>query len=102
MSCESLTKLGISDFREAIDEAIDEAKHMIVVTSNANNVRASWVKAEWGLFLNEKRSNRKTGNLVTVIVGTMGIAELPASLRYFEVITADPEAFEKLYHYVSR
>jgi len=102
LSCESLPALGTSDYREAIDQALDEAKHMIVVTSSATNVRSSWVKAEWGLFINEKRSDRKSGNLVTVIVGTMGIAELPASLRYYEVIAAGPEAFERLFQYVAR
>ena len=98
----SLKELGISDYREAIDDALDEATHMIVVTSSRENVRSSWVKAEWGLFINEKRSDRKSGNLVTIIVGDMQIKDLPASLRYYEVIPDGPESFEKTLIYVGR
>jgi hypothetical protein len=75
---------------------------MVVVTSSPENVRSSWVTAEWGLFVNEKRSARKTGNLITVIIGDMRIADLPPTLRYYEVIPDGPGAFEKVLNYVSR
>lgn len=101
MSEESLPQLGNSDYREAIDEALDQAQHMIVVTSSAANARAPWVKAEWGLFVNEKRSGRKTGNLVTFVIGDMSPGDLPASLRYYEVISLhDDGSLEKVLPYV--
>ena len=84
----------------AIDEALDAAKHMVLVTSRPENVRSPWVEAEWGLFINEKRSGIKTGNLLTVIIGDMQPRDLPASLRYYEVIQMKPGALEKILQYV--
>lgn len=99
-SQESLPELGIDDYRREIDRALDEADHMIVVTSSVDHVQASWVEAEWGFFINEKRSGRKRGNLVTVVVGDLRAGDLPPSLRYHEVIPFDPASFDKLLRYV--
>jgi len=99
-SQESLPQLGSSDYRREIDRALDEAQYMIVVTSSIENVQSSWVEAEWGFFINEKRSGRKSGNLVTLAVGSVQPSDLPPSLRYYEVLPFQPETFEKLLHYV--
>lgn len=100
-SQESLPELASSDYRKQIDEALDVARHMIVVTSSRDNVRSRWVEAEWGLFINEMRSGRKDGNIVTVAVGNLTPADLPASLRYYEVIPFQQQAFPKLLRYVT-
>ena len=85
-SQESLPQLGVSDYRREIDRALDEAEHMVVVTSSAEHAQSPWVEAEWGFFINEKRSGRKRGNLVTVVTGALRPGDLPPSLRYYEVI----------------
>jgi hypothetical protein len=101
-SKESLPQLGESDYRKAIDQALDETKHMIVVTSSSDNVRSSWVEAEWGFFINEKRSDRKSGNLITLTVGDVGPADLPPSLRSHAVIPYGEKHLPHLLDYVSR
>jgi tetratricopeptide (TPR) repeat protein/O-acetyl-ADP-ribose deacetylase (regulator of RNase III) len=101
-SKESLPQLGDADYRRAIDRALDAAQHMIVVTTNRAHVESSWVEAEWGFFINEKRSGRKQGNLVTLTVGGLLPQELPPSLRYYEVVPAGHEAFERILSYVRR
>ncbi|MEK6287724.1 MAG: TIR domain-containing protein [Acidobacteriota bacterium] len=100
-SQESLPELASSDYRKQIDDALDSAQHMIVVTSSKANVTSSWVEAEWGLFINEKRSGRKVGNLITVVAGGLGPSDLPASLRYYEVIPFQRDAFQKILRYVA-
>jgi len=95
-SRESLPELGSSDYRKKIDEALDEAEHMVLVTSSRTNVNSPWVEAEWGLFINEKRFGRKTGNLLTLIAPGLSINELPASLRYYEVLTLESQSLERL------
>lgn len=100
-SQESLPELASSDYRKQIDDALDSAQHMIVVTSSRANVTSSWVEAEWGLFINEKRSGRKAGNLITVVAGDLRPSELPASLRYYEVIPFQRDAFQKILRYVA-
>ena len=98
---ESLPEIGISDYRHQIDRALDAAQHMIVVTSSIEYVQAPWVEAEWGFFINEKRSGRKAGNLVTVLVGGLKPADLPPSLRYYEAIPFDPPGLQRLVRYVA-
>jgi TPR repeat protein len=102
LSDESLPELGSSDYRKEIDRALDQAEHMVVVTSSLQNVEAAWVEAEWGFFINEKRSARKTGNLITLVTGNLQPRDLPPSLRYYEVLPFQPDAFEKLMRYVGK
>lgn len=100
-SDKSLPKLGNSDYRKAIDEALDECRHMIVVGSSAENISSSWVEAEWGLYISEKRAGRKNGNILTVVSAGVAIETLPASLRYYEVIVYDQERLDTIAAYVS-
>jgi hypothetical protein len=99
-SDETLPKLGSSDYRDAIDQALDECLHMIVVGSSVENITASWVKAEWGLYINEKRSGRKHGNILTVITEDLKIEDLPASLRYYEVVPYSKSNFSRIAKYM--
>lgn len=98
-SDQTLPTLGNSDYRDEIDRALDETEHMVVVTTSKNNVESEWVKAEWGFFVNEKRANRKRGNLVTVGAGIKP-SDLPPSLRYYEFIELTPFGFERLVNYL--
>jgi hypothetical protein len=100
-SQESLPELGNSDYRKQIDEKLEEIQHMVVVVSSVEHAVSPWVEAEWGFFINEKRSGRKQGNLITVTVGSLEPNELPVSLRYYEVIPFDTDAFAKIASYVS-
>jgi len=98
--CEtSLPRLHDADYRRQIDKALDRCRHMVVVTSSSTNVLSEWVQAEWGFFINEKRSQRKPGNLITMSVG-MSPEELPPSLRYFQMISLGDEGLAILAHYV--
>jgi hypothetical protein len=99
-SQESLPRIGNSDYRKEIDKNLDNAYHMIVVTSSKENVMSNWVEAEWGFFINEKRSGKKTGNIITVVVGSLQSEDLPPSLRYYEVINWDESNLEKILKYV--
>lgn len=82
----SLPNLGSCDYMKEIDSAIDKSNHMIVVCSSYKNVMSGWVEAEWRNFINEKRSGRKKGNLITVVINSMKPEELPLSLRYYQVL----------------
>jgi len=102
LSSESLPQLGSSDYRKAIDKALDDCKHMIVVGSKVEHIASSWVEAEWGFYIGEKRAGRKKGNILTVITDNLEIKDLPASLRYFEVIFYKKENFERIAAYVGK
>ncbi|MHA4846053.1 TIR domain-containing protein [Flavitalea antarctica] len=102
LSSESLPKLGNADYRKAIDHALDQCRHMIVVGSQVDYLSSSWVEAEWGFYINEKRAGRKKGNILTVVTNDISIEELPASLRYYQVIFFDGENFEQIASYVGK
>ena len=102
LSSESLPQLGSSDYRKAIDKALDECKHMIVVSSKVEYLNSSWVEAEWGFYIGEKRAGRKTGNILTVITNDIAIKDLPASLRYYQVIFFDKDNFDQVAAYVGK
>ncbi len=101
-SDETLPKMGSSDYRKAIDHALDECKHMVVVGSSVENIASSWVEAEWGFYIGEKRAGRKKGNILTVITDNLEIKDLPASLRYYEVLIFHKENFDRVAAYVGK
>lgn len=100
--CEiTLAKRGDTNFQRQIDEALDQCRHMVVVTSSSANVVSEWVRAEWGFFINEQRSGRKVGNVITVAAGEIAMMELPPSLRYCEVVPLNEVGLAKLLQYVT-
>ena len=86
---QELPELGESDYRKAIAKALEASRHMLVVASSRSNAESEWVEYEWGTFLNEKRSRRKSGNLATLLCGGMEIADLPIDLRQHEARPID-------------
>jgi hypothetical protein len=99
-AAETLKRIGNADYRNQIDDFLDRCDHMIVVTSSKDNVRSSWVEAEWGFFINEKRSGRKPGNIITITTAEVKIGDLPPSLRYYEVIGFESGLSEGLLQYL--
>jgi hypothetical protein len=101
-SDQTLPRMGNSDYRREIDRALEQATHLIVVTSRKEYVESKWVEAEWGSFINEKRSGRKDGNIIVLLAGSMQIGDLPISLRSFETRFLDnPKTLEQILSYLS-
>lgn len=82
----SLPALSNADYSAEIDNALERAKNIIVIATSKENVLSGWVQYEWSAFANEKRSGRKTGNIITLIDDNMPLSDLPILLRQFEVI----------------
>ena len=79
---EELRKKGISEYGKIIDEALDSATHMIIIASKPEYIESSYVQSEWRTFIEEKRTGRKTGNIITII--NFDVSSLAISLRQFE------------------
>lgn len=78
-----LRKKGNAEYGKIIDEALDSATHMIIIASKPEYINSSYVQSEWRTFIEEKRTGRKTGNIVT-ITEELQISSLPIGLRQFE------------------
>lgn len=96
----SLKELGNSDYTKTIDEALVSTTHLIVVGSSADNIKSSWVEAEWLFFLNRKRSGKTSGNLFTVATNSLKLEDIPPSLANYEVIPYNKKNFPIIYNYV--
>lgn len=82
-----LRKKGIAQYGKVIDVALDSAKHLILVTSNKDYVESSYVESEWRTFIEEKRSGRKKGNVMTILKG-VEVPSLPIiNLFHIRVFT---------------
>ena len=75
-----LRKEGRARYGKVIDEALESATHLVLFASKPSYVVSTYVEEEWRIFLEEQRSGRKSGNILTVRKG-FDIAELPISLR---------------------
>jgi CHASE2 domain-containing sensor protein len=95
----SLLQVGNSSFSKVIDTALEQARHMVVIATDAQHLRRNWVESEWRFFHDELRAGRKRGNLVLLTNGTILPEELPSSLRGYEMIS-DAEGLEPLLAYV--
>lgn len=84
----SLPAMANTDYTSAIDYALEKTKGMVVIAAS-ETFDSGWVHYEWSSFLNEKRSGRKEGNLITVVLDEKSISRLPYALRQYEVITLD-------------
>lgn len=78
-----LRKKGNAEYGKIIDAALDSATHMIIIASKPEFIRSPYVQSEWRTFNEEKRTGRKTGNIITIIDGFQ-INSLPIGLRQFE------------------
>lgn len=93
-SQKSLPKLGVADYAQAIDNAIELSQNLIVLCSanelgTGEGANSSWVYYEWTLFRNELLSKRKKGNLLTVLCNGININMLPVGLRKYQAFELD-------------
>lgn len=80
-SSDTLEKLGSSRYKMDIDAALDTAKIMVVVLTQAEYASSHWVQYEWDSFYNDYLSGvRNEANLFTLTAG-VNVHELPRTLR---------------------
>lgn len=84
-------------YGRVIEDAIDGTEHMIVFASKTEYVTSSYVEEEWRLFLEEKRSGRKSGNILTILKGVK-IDSLPIGLRHRQSLSYSDFKNELLYY----
>lgn len=83
LASKELRKLGDSEYREAIEDALESAEHLIILASKPEYIKSKWVKYEWGLFLNAKIDGYKKGNIITILNG-IEPKDISFALRKYE------------------
>jgi hypothetical protein len=88
-----------SRFIRAINKALGQCRHMVVVM-NQDALSSEWVEREWGFFANAIASRSKTGNLVTLTVDPVGREDLPPLLQTYQVMPFSEQALWDLLEYL--
>ena len=83
--------LAPGDFGRRIDEALDGARALVVVSTRLEHMMKRWVSYEWQSFHNDILSGRKAANAVlrAFVVG-IDPQDLPRPLRSRQAITCNP------------
>ncbi len=97
----SLEKLGVSDYKKAIDRALDSARVLVVVGTSVDNLNSEWVRYEWDSFFNDILSGRKPEGRVFAYLDGVRPSDLPRALRQSQAIIDGPGSFDHLYAFVS-
>ncbi len=98
-SAESLEKIGKSQYKDEIDNALDQAKVMIVVLTNPDYAETQWVKYEWDSFYNDYLSGIKPEANLFTLVKNINVASLPRTLRNMQSFNYEL-GFEPLFQYI--
>ena len=69
-SKKSLLRLEKSEYSKAIDMALENSKHFVVVLSDLKYLEAEWIKYEMDVFNNELKEGRKEKGSNFIIVAT--------------------------------
>jgi PKD repeat protein len=98
----SLAKLGVSDYKKAIDSALDHSKLLVLVGTSTENINSEWVRYEWDSFFNDILSGYKPDAKVFGYIKNVRMLDLPRALRNTQCIEAGPDGFEELYGFISK
>ena len=84
-----------ANFGKAIDEALDEARALVVIGTRSDYFYKPWVQYEWRSFHNDILGSRKDENapLITMAQDSERKA-LPRPLLFREIITFEPGTLE--------
>ena len=79
----SLEKMGVAQYKQAIDQALDEAKILVVIGTSIENLNSNWVRYEWDGFYSDILSGQKKGEMFSYI-DCMENKDLPRTLRQLQ------------------
>jgi hypothetical protein len=104
LSAVSLARMGQANFLIAVDEALESARHLVLVASSPQHMMAPYVRGEWLMFRNLMALDRKPrGNIVILLCGAMTPEQVPAALALYEAIPmSDPTWRERLVGFLPR
>lgn len=102
-SDETLATQGDSDYARAIGQALDEARVLVLLAMAPEDLNSGWVDFEWKSFHCELLSDRKKGQLFSLL-HNVSVEQLPLPLRSRQVLSYNPaapfESFDNLFRFL--
>lgn len=100
---ETLEILGDSDYKAAIEEALDAVNVLVVVGTSAEHLNSKWVKYEWDSFHQDILSDLKDAEIFSYLAD-LDIHTLPRALRSLQAVQHNEEdpgiSISKLYNFI--
>jgi hypothetical protein len=97
----SLEKLGVSSYKKAIDDALDESRILVAVGTSRESLDSQWVRYEWDSFFSDILSNVKPDGRVFTYAEAIDIRSLPRALRQSQTFQRSQDSLERLYNFIS-
>lgn len=96
----SLAKMGQGAYKDAINQALDASKVMVVVGTTVDNILSPWVKYEWGSFHDDLLTGRKQGGTLCSFIAGMNPNDLPRELRGYESFLLEQNGAELIVEFI--
>ena len=100
ISTVTLENLGVSNYKKAIDEALDAASIMVAVGTSTENLNSEWVRYEWDGFYNDILSGVKPGGKLFTYVAGLRPAQLPRTLRQTQTFIHSSSSLGQLHNFI--
>lgn len=94
-SIETLGLLGEPEFKDAIDNALDDAYILVAIGSSVDNLMSNWVKYEWDSFYKDILNRKREGKVFSYISG-VDINELPRTLRQVQTFNKPANSVDEI------
>ena len=93
--------LGVSQYNDIINKALEASRFLIAVGCSRRHLESKWVQYEWSSFQNEIRSDTKQNGELYVLYKGMNPKDLPYALRQHQAFNAAEDgAFLKIGNYI--
>ena len=100
-SSETLEQTGTSEFKKAINDALDGSETLVVVGTSKENLESKWVHYEWDSFHSDKLNGRNPNSRMFTYVEGVPIHSLPRTLRQLQMIEHGEDSLERLYNFIA-
>jgi hypothetical protein len=96
----SLESMGVTAYKQAIDDALESAQILVAVGTSRQNLESQWVRYEWDGFINDILTGAKPAGRVITYADAITPASLPRALRQYTVVRHGAGALDQLANYI--
>lgn len=97
----SLESLGVSAYKQAIDDALSGCRVLIAVGTSPEHLGSRWVRSEWDSFDNAIKSGWKPDGGIFVLTESMAQEQLPWTLRQYQAFDNGADDIARLCRFVA-
>lgn len=85
----NLLKLGQAVYKKSIDDALNNAKLLVVISDGLEHLNSNWVEYEWNGFHSDILSGVKPSGVIVPYLANISTSQCPRPLRNYETFNID-------------